>query len=367
MALTGELTDLSLAELIEFFCNQRKTGRLKVVYESGPGYFYLQSGSVVHARVGDLKGIEAVYYALTQRNAQFTFSPAFEAPEHSINQPWTSVVLEGLRRMDEGISAPNPFLEKAAQPAEEIKSEVPEEPAAAIKAAPELLETVPVAPRPQVEVAKARVESRPPRLEPAAASVPFLSHVEPAAKFSGSRWKLAAVFTAIVLIVGGVAVPWGWYARSKAARLANGSQPVLAAEQTVPQPATPESSPAETAAPSNDGAPMVPATNSEAADLARRQREQRQREDARARERAAENGAALPSQQASPAAANQTASKPQTLPATGSRKVTVQVTYDENGRVTQASGGDATALRIARQKRFPAGKAGSTTITIPIN
>ena len=41
--------------------------------------------------------------------------------------------------------------------------------------------------------------------------------------------------------------------------------------------------------------------------------------------------------------------------------MTVQVTYDENGRVTQASGGDATALRIARQKRFPAGKAGSAT------
>ncbi|HMJ26832.1 MAG TPA: hypothetical protein VK475_13425, partial [Pyrinomonadaceae bacterium] len=57
----------------------------------------------------------------------------------------------------------------------------------------------------------------------------------------------------------------------------------------------------------------------------------------------------------------------QSTPAAGSKKATVQVTYDENGRVTQASGGDATALRIARQKRFPPGKAGSATITIPIN
>jgi len=45
----------------------------------------------------------------------------------------------------------------------------------------------------------------------------------------------------------------------------------------------------------------------------------------------------------------------------------VTVTYDESGRVTQASGGDAGAIRIARQKRFPAGKAGSATITIPVN
>src|SRR5437870_2711447 len=121
MALTGELSDLSLAELIEFFCNQRKTGRLKVVYSDGPGYFYLQAGSVVHARIGVLRGIEAVYYALTLPNASFTFSPAFEAPEHTINQPWTSVVLEGLRRMDEGITARTPFPEPKQLPEDESK------------------------------------------------------------------------------------------------------------------------------------------------------------------------------------------------------------------------------------------------------
>src|SRR5881227_1070802 len=124
MPLTGELSDLSLAELIEFFCNQRKTGRLKVIYSSGPGYFYLQSGSVVHARIGALRGIEAVYYALTLPNASFTFSPAFEAPEHTINQPWTSVVLEGLRRMDEGIAARNPFADQGQSHEEENKVSV---------------------------------------------------------------------------------------------------------------------------------------------------------------------------------------------------------------------------------------------------
>ena len=55
MALTGHLSDLSLSELIEFFCNQRKTGQLKVLYPQGPGYFYLQTGSVVDARIGVLR------------------------------------------------------------------------------------------------------------------------------------------------------------------------------------------------------------------------------------------------------------------------------------------------------------------------
>ena len=52
MALTGHLSDLSLSELIEFLCNQRKTGQLKVLYPDGYGYFYLQAGSVVDARIG---------------------------------------------------------------------------------------------------------------------------------------------------------------------------------------------------------------------------------------------------------------------------------------------------------------------------
>ena len=103
MALTGHLSDLSLSELIEFFCNQRKTGQLKVLYPQGHGQFYLQSGSVVDARIGVLRGIDAVYFALTLPNAKFEFGGADEPVERTINQPWTQVVLEGLRRLDEGI------------------------------------------------------------------------------------------------------------------------------------------------------------------------------------------------------------------------------------------------------------------------
>src|SRR3569623_967840 len=99
MALTGHLSDLSLSELIEFFCNQRKSGRLKVLYPQGAGFFYLQAGSVVDARIGVLHGIEAVIFALTLQNAEFEFSADVEAKTRTIYQPWTQVVLEGLRRL----------------------------------------------------------------------------------------------------------------------------------------------------------------------------------------------------------------------------------------------------------------------------
>src|SRR5882724_7189366 len=124
MALTGHLSDLSLSELIEFFCNQRKVGLLCVHYPKGSGYFFLQNGSVVDAKIGVLRGIDAVYYALTLPNAAFEFKAAAEPPERTINQPWTQVVLEGLRRLDEGI-VPTAAFPDGPPTAEPMVEEVP--------------------------------------------------------------------------------------------------------------------------------------------------------------------------------------------------------------------------------------------------
>ena len=111
MALTGQLNDLSLSELIEFFCNQRKTGRLKVDYALAPGVFFIKEGELVDAKIGALNGAEAIYFALTLPSAAFDFTAQVQSQRRTINEPWTRVVLEGLRRIDEGIapSEQDPF------------------------------------------------------------------------------------------------------------------------------------------------------------------------------------------------------------------------------------------------------------------
>jgi hypothetical protein len=353
MALTGELSDLSLAELIEFFCNQRKTGRLKVIYSIGPGYFYLQTGSVVHARIGVLRGIDAVYCALTLPNASFSFSPAFEPPEHSINQPWTSVVLEGLRRMDEGITPSNPFPEQADAPADEIKTA---EPQAIVSDSNDPVRGEHESPPAVIDLSVGQPAEMP----------AFLAQAGNESRWRGKRWTLPATVFAVVLVLTAVGVPWGMYARNKAAKLATETR-------TAPAP-NPENSASsvpvndKSAAPTPDET-IVPAANSaDAEQFAKRQRE-RAKERARAQEtaNATFTGSPQPETKSASIPANPTSVKPQPSPSAAGRRVTVQVSYDENGRVTQASGGDATALRIARQKRFPAGKAGSATVTIPIN
>jgi hypothetical protein len=308
MALTGHLSDLSLSELIEFFCNQRKSGRLKVLYPKGAGYFYLQAGSVVDARIGVLHGIDAVYYALTLPNAEFEFSVDVEAGSRTINQPWTQVVLEGLRRLDENIAPGVAFP----------PDHVPE---------PDELEGTSVKTQTSSEVERS--------FAPA-----FLTF----GKESVSRRKplfIGAIAVAILASVAVIGVPAGWYSSKKAATQ---TEPVT---QAPPQPtAQPETS-AQAQPTSTEPAP---ATEDPAATAAKRQREKERRaREAKAAETAG-NVAAAPE-----------GVKP------GAKRVVVTVTYDESGRVTQASGGDANALRIARQKRFPPGKGGSATVSIPIN
>ncbi len=315
MALTGHLSDLSLSELIEFFCNQRKTGQLKVLYPQGPGYFYLQTGSVIDARIGVLRGIDAVYYALTLPNARFEFGSESEPAERTINQPWTQVVLEGLRRLDEGIvpseAYPADYHDDGDAPNKQLEADV-------------------------AELEDLRVPS-------------FLSFM---GSESTSKRKLAiagAVAFAVIVSVAAIGVPAGWYGRAKASAVV--SQPATAAA-AVAQPAAPDVT-NELAAPSQSSKPSEHAD--EAALAAKRQHE---KDKAKARE----EKAAL----TQPAAgSNSTASAEPTK--ASAKKITVTVTYDESGRVTQASGGDASAVRIARQKHFPPGKAGSATVTIPIN
>ena len=316
MALTGHLSDLSLSELIEFFCNQRKTGQLKVLYPQGPGYFSLQTGSVIDARIGVLRGIDAVYYALTLPNAEFEFGNESEPAERTINQPWTQVVLEGLRRLDEGI------VPSTAYPADYHEDgEAPDsQPDVAFK-----------------ELESLRVPS-------------FLSFMS-SAPMSKRKFAIAgAVAFAVLASVAAIGVPAGWYSRAKASAVA--SQPASAA--AVAQPAAPIVT-SELAAPSQDSQPSDHAD--EAALAAKRQHE---KDKAKARE----EKAALTQLAAGSTPPVGVVAEPAK---SGPKKITVTVTYDESGRVTQASGGDASAVRIARQKRFPAGKAGSATVTIPIN
>jgi hypothetical protein len=313
MSLSGQLSDLSLAELIEFFCNQHKTGRLKIAYNRGPGYFYFQNGALVDAKLGVLNGVDAVYYALTLENASFKFSTAFPPMNRSIHQPWAQVALEGLRRMDEGIQPleafPEGFVETDTEPDE-------------------------------VGDVEESGQLAQPKKRAAGDSMPLSFMVEGGAGAGRNKaFIIAGVAAVVVILIAAIGVPAGWYSSKKPApplvQTPASSGPEQNA-QAAPNSGQPDK---EQQTPSNKN-PTIESQQAIQRERERLERERKQRE-AEAKKAAEAN-------------------KPKT--------VMVTVTYDENGRVTSTSGGDAVAQRIARQRKFsPKPGGGTATVPVPVN
>jgi hypothetical protein len=365
MALTGQLSDMSLAELIEFFCNQRKTGRLKIDYQRGHSVFFIKDGELVDAKVGALSGAEAVYFSLTLPNAAFDFSPDVQATRRTIHNAWTQVVLEGLRRLDEGLSPTEADAFGKWEPSETELAQMLDQ--------VEHLDTLTQSKKERAARAAAPDAApkgeEPPAPEKEGSPEPFSMMVESASADGGSKKKfvLMGVGAAVVLACAVAAVPLLNRAPAKPeAAAAAASAPVAAAES-----APAEAQPAE---PSGEAAATTPDASADAAtaDAARREERERKERERRRREEAAKKEDAANAH--NPAESNAAAPKPATP--SGPKSVKVTVSYDEAGRVTAASvagatpGAEAygsTAVRIARGKRFPAGKAGSTVVTIPVN
>jgi hypothetical protein len=368
MALTGQLSDMSLAELIEFFCNQRKTGRLKIDYQRGHSVFFIREGELVDAKVGALSGVDAVYFSLTLPNAAFDFSPDVQASRRTINEKWTQVVLEGLRRLDEGLSPTekdafggwSPTDSDLAQMLDQVEHlDASAKPKNGSNAKNNGAKSAAV---------KTDVDEGSSSSNAAPSAEPFSMMVESANASGGSKKKLVlvAVAAAVLLACAAVAVPF-----MKRSGASNAAEAVSVAPQPA-QPAQPEPAATSTEAAPAENAEAAPAEAEAAgADDARRaalERDRRERERRRKEEAAKKDDGADDSAASKPLA-------PTPAPA-GPKSVRVSVSYDEAGRVTQASvagttpGAEAygsTAVRIARGRRFPAGKAGTTVVTIPVN
>jgi TonB family protein len=348
MALTGQLSDLSLAELIEFFCNQRKTGRLKIAFKQAPGLFYIKDGELVDARLGVLVGAEAVYYALTLPNASFDFKGHVPPPDRTIDEPWTHIVLEGLRRMDEGIAPKEAFPAGARYSyVEELDAQEPPE-------------------APRASEASQRVVTVNGNGAPKA---PLAMTVDSAAGSGRRKIMLAGVVAAMVMICTvAVGVLTDWFGAGRA------SSPVNAAampkvEAPLPSP-SPAEDPSAAATSTPDAAADKAVQDEEAAQAARR--EARERE---LRQKLAAERAEAAKQAATPAGINADAARKQES-APADKTIMVRVLVDAEGRVEQASVAssrpgmesyESSALRIARQRRYPAGKSGWVTVPIKFN
>jgi predicted regulator of Ras-like GTPase activity (Roadblock/LC7/MglB family) len=101
MPLEGSLSELNLTNIIQVNCNEMNTATVCLVREDKEGVICFSNGAIVHAAVEDLVGEEAVYELLSWPDGSFVVEQGQVAPQRTISTNWNSLLLEGIRRMDE--------------------------------------------------------------------------------------------------------------------------------------------------------------------------------------------------------------------------------------------------------------------------
>jgi hypothetical protein len=101
MAFQGSLKELPVPDIVQLMSVSGKTGVFTLVRGNDRGAIYLKNGQMVHARVGDIVGEEAVYALAIWSSGDFQFSPNEETAEATIRKSNTSLLMEAARRLDE--------------------------------------------------------------------------------------------------------------------------------------------------------------------------------------------------------------------------------------------------------------------------
>ncbi len=102
MAIRGELQDMPLTTLISVNCNEQNRARLRLWHDDQEAEVYFDEGQIVHMTLGDQEGEEVIYTLLTWEDGQFELEMDVPPPARTVSTPWSNLVLEGMRLIDEG-------------------------------------------------------------------------------------------------------------------------------------------------------------------------------------------------------------------------------------------------------------------------
>ncbi len=103
MGMHGNLRDMAIADLIQINCQDRKSARLEIEHGRETAAIYFRDGNVVHAMLGDVSGEEVLFRILGWEEGTFNLDNGIQSPATSISSPWSGLLLEAARRLDEGI------------------------------------------------------------------------------------------------------------------------------------------------------------------------------------------------------------------------------------------------------------------------
>lgn len=101
--VSGSLREMGLPDIVQVLFHGRKTGKLNVRSGGKNGEIHFLEGNVANAIVGEITGAQAFYALLKFEEGDFALDPGFTPPKRVIADSSEALLLEGMRRMDEGL------------------------------------------------------------------------------------------------------------------------------------------------------------------------------------------------------------------------------------------------------------------------
>jgi hypothetical protein len=94
---------MGLPELVQVLFHGRKTGNLRIRSNSTAGEIHFLDGQVVNALFEKTRGTDAFYQMLKISDGDFGLDPLFVPQARIIQESPEALLLEGMRRLDEGL------------------------------------------------------------------------------------------------------------------------------------------------------------------------------------------------------------------------------------------------------------------------
>src|SRR5947209_18776082 len=101
MAFQGSLAELHLPDIIQLISVSGKTGVFHLTSGALAGEIYPTDGKIVHAKLDDVSGEEAVYALAIWSQGDFRFDPGISTELRTITKSNTNLLMEAARRLDE--------------------------------------------------------------------------------------------------------------------------------------------------------------------------------------------------------------------------------------------------------------------------
>jgi response regulator RpfG family c-di-GMP phosphodiesterase len=101
--VSGSLKEMGLPELVQVLFHGRKTGNLRIRAGNSAGEIHFADGQIVNALFDKGRGTDAFYQMLKLSDGEFGLDPSFVPQARVIQESPEALLLEGMRRLDEGL------------------------------------------------------------------------------------------------------------------------------------------------------------------------------------------------------------------------------------------------------------------------